>query len=181
MVDCDAEMRTVLGTETLARLLWEQQKESALKDKQMRWHPAIIRWCIALRSRSSSAYNLIRQTGFIRLPPPSTLHPYSHFANPTTGFNFDMLERIVKDYKISQCPERESNICLLFDEMKVKAGLVFSVRSGKVIGFTDMGTVANELAEFERKCRGDKEPEIASHVMVLMVWGIFSRLYAPVG
>ncbi|XP_022110829.1 uncharacterized protein LOC110990245 [Acanthaster planci] len=147
----------------------------------MKWHPAVIRWCIALQNRSSSAYNLIRQTGFIRLPHPSTLHPYSLFANHTTDFNFDMLARVVKDYKLHARPEHEACISLLFDEMKVKAGLVFSIKSGKVIGLTDVGSLANELASFERKCRGDTEPDTATHVLVLMVRGIFMSLHTPVG
>ena len=117
----------------------------------------------------------------MKLPHPSILHPYTHFADPTTGFNAAMLNRVVQDNYILSCPVHERNVSLLFDEMKVKAGLAFSVRSGKVIGFTDVGSLANEVADFERKCRGESEPAVASHVLVLMVLGIFSSLHAPVG
>ncbi len=50
----------------------------------------------------------------------------------------------------------------------------------KVVGFTDVTSIANEAADFER-CLGDKEPTIATHVLVLMVRGIFSSLHAPLG
>jgi hypothetical protein len=178
---CGEEMEEVLGKDPLAHLLWQQQKEALLKGKQVRWHPAVIRWCVAIQSKSSAAYKLIRQSGFMRLPHHSTLHSYTHFTDPTTGFNLNMLHRIVADYKIGDRAEFESNVCLLFDEMKIKAGLVFSMKSGRVVGFTDVGSVGNELANFERRCRGDKEPDIATHVLVLMVRGIFSALHAPVG
>ncbi|XP_038062325.1 uncharacterized protein LOC119732793 [Patiria miniata] len=178
--DCDDEMKKILGLSSPARLLWEQQKESALKGKQMRWHPAIIRWCIALQSKSSAGYGLLRDSGFLKLPHPSTLHSYSHFASLTTGLYASMLARIYQDWHLETVPEFERNVSLLFDEMKVKAGLAFSVRSGKIMGFTDLGSVANEIAAFERRCRGDEEPTIATHVMVLMVRGIFSSLRAPV-
>ena len=48
--------------DTFARVFWEQQmKASSLSDaRQMRWHPAMIKWCIYLRHRlvrkSVSAY-----------------------------------------------------------------------------------------------------------------------------
>ena len=115
----------------------------------------------------------------MKLPHPSTLHPYTHFADPTTEFNAAMLNRVVQD--ILSCPVHERNVSLLFDEMKVKAGLAFSVRSGKVLRFTYVGSLANEVADFERKCRGESEPAVASHVLTLMVLGIFSALHAPVG
>ncbi|XP_022107675.1 uncharacterized protein LOC110988468 [Acanthaster planci] len=173
------EVSDVLGEDTPAGLLWAQQKEAAVKGKQMRWHPAIIRWCIALHSKSSSGYNILRQTGFMKLPHPSTLYAYTHFAEPTTGFNAAMLQRIVDETKC--CPEHERNVSMLFDEMKVKSGLCFSVRSGRVVGFIDVTSIANEVADFERRCRGEGDPEIATHVLVLMLRGIFSSLHAPVG
>ena len=178
---CDVELTDTLVKDSPAFLLWKQQKESTLKGKQMRWHPAVIRWCIALQSKFTAAYNLMRQSGFLKLPHPGTLHSYTHFANPTTGFNAAMLDRVARDNKISTCPDHERNVSVLFDEMKIKAGLVFSVRSGKVVGFTDIGSIANEVADFERRCRGETEPPVASHVLVLMVRGIFSSLHAVVG
>ena len=59
---CGDEMSNILGKDSPAGLLWEQQKESTLKGKQIRWHPAIIRWCITLHSKSSSGYNILRHT-----------------------------------------------------------------------------------------------------------------------
>ena len=41
--------------------------------------------------------------------------------------------------------------------------------------------MANEVVEFEKRCRGDAGPSISSHVLLLMVRGFFSSLHAPVG
>ena len=65
--------------------------------------------------------------------------------------------------------------------MKIKSGLFFSIRSWKVVGFTDVTSIANEAADFEKRCLGIKEPSIATHVLVLMVRGIFSSFHAAVG
>ena len=58
MSENDEEMGKLLGLSATAKLLWEQQ---------MCWHPAIIRWCIALQSKASAGYNLLRQSGFMKL------------------------------------------------------------------------------------------------------------------
>ncbi|XP_033114332.1 uncharacterized protein LOC117114750 [Anneissia japonica] len=171
-----------LPDDSPAKLLWEQQKISNEKGKQMRWHPAIIRWCIALQNRSASAYNLMRETGFLRLPHPRTLHPYSHFADTASGFCPEMLQRIVSDIGLNkENSELKKDVSLMFDEMKIKSGLGFSSRSGQIVGFTDVGTLGNEINAFERRCKGEEEPPVATHVLVLMLRGIFCKLHAPVG
>jgi hypothetical protein len=156
------------------------KRKSIAKGKQMRWHPAVIRWCVAMHSKSASAYNLMRSSGFLQLPHPSTLHRYTHFADPQIGFNSALLERVVMENNISGNAEESNNVCLLFDEMKIKSGLVYSVRSGQIVGFTDVGDIANEIGRFERRCKGEEESELASHVLVVMVRGIDSSLHSPV-
>ena len=177
---CDSRMTVAFPEGSPSKLMWEQQRDSALKGKQMRWHPSIIRLCIALHSQSAAAYNLMRESGFMKLPHPSTLHPYSHFADASSGFSAPMLERICKDFHLDSCSEEERNVSLLFDEMKVKSGLVYSARTGKIVGFTDITEVSNEVSYFERQCKGEAEPEEASHVLVLMVRGLCSSLHVPV-
>ncbi len=50
-------------------VFWQQQKEAASRqDKRgMRWHPAMVKWCLYLRHHSSKAYEMIRQSGCIHL------------------------------------------------------------------------------------------------------------------
>ena len=56
--------------ETFSSIFWNQQlKAATLKDtRQMRWHPAMIRWCLYLHHRSSGAYSTLCNSGVITLP-----------------------------------------------------------------------------------------------------------------
>lgn len=60
--------------------------------------------------------------------------------------------------------------------MKIKEGLVYNKYSGSIIGFTDLGDVNNELMRLQQD---DEHPPVASHVLVLMVRGIFFKLQFP--
>ena len=40
---------------------------------------------------------------------------------------------------------------ILFDEIKIKSGLVYSKHSGSIIGFCDMGDINNELKDFKNR------------------------------
>lgn len=62
--------------------------------------------------------------------------------------------------------------------MKVHEDLVFD-RSGRIIGFVDTGDVNNKLRSLEQSCKGVEQDEIATHMLTLMVQGIFVRLQFP--
>ncbi|KAJ8048762.1 hypothetical protein HOLleu_01208 [Holothuria leucospilota] len=63
---------------SFSRLLWEQQvKAHTTPKRQMRWHPDLLRWAIAIHSKSPAAYRTIRDSGFMRLPHPNTLFSYT--------------------------------------------------------------------------------------------------------
>ena len=55
---------------SFARIFWENQYKAASTkcSTQFRWNPAIVRWCIFLRHKSSKAYDLLRKTGILHLP-----------------------------------------------------------------------------------------------------------------
>ena len=60
---------------------------------------------------------------------------------------------------------------------KVKESLVFDKLETKVVGFVDMGDVTNVLADLERECStADQHPAIVTHMLVLMVRGVFTGL-----
>ena len=69
----DQHQPTILETHTpgsFSRIFWEQQYWAAqLKDqRQMRWDPLMIRWCIYLRHLSSSAYEMMCESNVVTLP-----------------------------------------------------------------------------------------------------------------
>lgn len=69
-------------------LLWEEQLRRLNRNGTgMRWHPAILRLCIALHAKSAAAYNILRDSGFLTLPHQTTLYQYTHFMDNPPGLN----------------------------------------------------------------------------------------------
>ena len=56
------------------RIFWDEQIKafiyiiSAKDNRQIRWHPAMIKWCLHMKFISSGAYNALRTSGFVKLP-----------------------------------------------------------------------------------------------------------------
>ena len=66
---------------------------------------------------------------------------------------------------------------LVFDEVKTKESLVFDKHETEVVGFVDMGDINNKLADLEKECSTNHQhPTIATHMLVLMVRGVFTGL-----
>lgn len=110
-------------------LLWQQQLEQASKkdNHTVRWHPLIIRWCLSIYHTSPAAYKQIssRRNKFLVLPHVNTLMKYLNFTESQTGFNPDIIERLVIDSDLADLDGFQKNVSLSFDEMKIKSGLVY--------------------------------------------------------
>ena len=129
----------------------------------------------------SGAYEHLRRSGFIKLPHRTILNKYTGFASSGGGFNVEIIKRLCEDSDITNMKRHEKQVILLFDEMKIKSGLVYRKSSGRVIGFTELGDMNNELNEFE-KCMTDNKPkELGTYVLCFMVSGLVKRLCFPVG
>lgn len=61
--------------------------------------------------------------------------------------------------------------------MKIKSGLVYNRHSGKIVGFSVIGDINNELFEFQQRVENkiDTKP-IATHVLTFMVRGLCTSL-----
>ena len=60
----------------------------------------------------------------------------------------------------------------------IKEGLVFD--ETEVVGFVEMGDIRTRLADLERECSTNQQhPPIATHMLVLMVKGVFTGLRFP--
>ena len=73
---------------------------------------------------------------------------------------------------------------LIFDEIKIKSGLVFRRSTGKLVGFTEMGELNEELRVLQDNLdvsKSSDERDFAKYVNVFMVRGIFSNLCYPFG
>ena len=176
-----------LSDESPQKLLWSQQMKYIKRcdKRQMRWHPTIIKWCIAIHTKSSKAYDLLRTSGFINLPHESTLRDYSHFTKAKSGWNVDIVNRIKEDINFKTLEEYQKNVILMFDEIRIKDGLVYSTETGELVGFIDLGDINNEIEKLVNICKegdpAEEQQQLATHIIAFMVRGLFLNLHYVFG
>ena len=164
------------------RLFWEEQmKALQQKDKrQIRWHEAVIKWCLHLKYLSSSAYHALRSSGIIQLPSERTLYDYSHWIESGVGFMKKVDEQLKAEANIQE--DKDRYVVLVWDEMKIKESLVYDKHSCRLTGFTNVGDINNRLNELEMHCTNcttGSGRTVASHMLMFMVRGIFTSLEFP--
>ena len=179
MKEQDESIKESFPEGSFCRLFWsEQMKAAAVKDaRQMRWHPTMIRWCLNLKLLSTSAYHSLRTSGFMKLPSERTLKDYTHFFQSKVGFQAEADKMLIEEAKLKGLPEWKQFIVLLFDKMKLSESLVYDKHSAQVIGFIQLGDVNDQLTQFEHSA--DVHSPIATHMLGLMVRGVFSNLHFP--
>ncbi len=165
---------------SFARLFWEEQlKAASLADaKQMRWHPAMIKWCLNLSLMSGSSYRAMRSSGFVKLPSERTLRDYTNYFEMKTGFQDGVDDQLTQEISLLRLPENRKFFGILLDEMNIREGLVFNKYSGKIIGFTELGTINDDLLRLEQE--EEEHPNFAKYVLAIMVRGtLCSKLEFP--
>jgi hypothetical protein len=156
---------------TFVRLFWgEQQKSFQRNSKGMRWHPMMLRFAILLHSQSPAAYEVLKETGVLKLPNERTLRDYSNFIQPQTGFNPAVLEDIRKEAE--NFSDNQRWVVLMHDEMSIKSNLVYDRASGELVGFVDSQNWTSKRKD---------ENEIGTHVLVFMIVGVASSLKMSLG
>ena len=78
-----------------------QKYFSSSSPASIRYHPITITFCLNLAAKSSSAYKDLRYdnttgTGIIVLPSLRTLRYYKNCVRPKRGFNFEVINELVK-------------------------------------------------------------------------------------
>ena len=94
-------------------------------------------------------YGQIRRRGFLSLSHRTTLKKYTGFTTIGTGFNLHIIKHMYDHVKFTELKEFEKHIILLFDEMKIKFGLVHSKSFGMIIGFNELGDINEESYEID--------------------------------
>ena len=164
-------------------LFWNEQIKNTLKHPtQRRWHPMLIRWCLHLRMISSTAYDTLR--GILVLPCGRTLQDYTHFIKAGVGVQADVTKQLLYVSKMNTLEDYQKYVALVFDEMKIKEGIVYDKNECKVVGFVDVGGINNKLRLFEESLTADDDdhsenPLVAKHMLVFMVRGVFIKLQFP--
>ena len=161
-------------------IFWDQQVAALETNnpKQLRWHPAMIKWCFHLKFILSGAYHALHTTGLLTLPSERILRDYTYFMNAGVGFSCDVDQQLMKDANIKE--EKDRFEALIWDEMKAKEGLVFDKHTCNLVGFTNIGQINDELNEVERECEEVSPPSnVATHMLLFMVRGLCTLLEFP--
>ena len=163
MEDMTATVHDKYPEGSFRRLFWDEQVKALGKSdaRQIRWHPALIRWCLHLKFISSGAYHAIHNSGLLTLPSERTLRDYTHWIRAGIGFNSAVDEQLLKEINVTE--ERHKYIMLCWDEMKVR-GISFNKHTCELVGFTHIGDI-NDLSHLEQ----DVDPEMLRH-MYYCLW-----------
>ena len=83
----------------------------------------MIRWCLSIYHTSPAAYKhtASKCNKFLVLPHVNTLKKCISYTTPSSGFNKDVIEKIIIDSKLSELQEYQRNISFTFDEMKIQS------------------------------------------------------------
>lgn len=143
-----------------------QQKKQTLQldARDMCWHPLMIKWCLALRQVSPSVYAFIQHSGMISLPSERTLFDFSQWTKAESGFNTNVLEKLLEEIDIENYKPFEKNVGIIHDEVKIKGDLVFSKSTGQIIGFVNIGDFNNKLSDFEKGVRAKVKIQKLPHM-----------------
>ena len=156
------------------KFFWqEQQKYLQSSSTGVRYHPAVIRYCLSLAAKSSSAYEDLRYnektgTGCLILPSKRRLRDYKNYIRPKRGFNSEIIQELKR--KTADFSDSEKHVTILLDEMKIQESLVWDKHTGELIGFVDLGDQDVNYATLENV------QSIASHVLVFMIRSIVNPL-----
>jgi hypothetical protein len=158
----------------IKRLFWEQQKKAAqLRGPSgMSWHPLMIKWCLYIKSLSTSAYNTLREV--LHLPSTRTLRDYTHWMTAEPGIHVEVLEDLAD--KANHLVNKY--VVLTLDEMKIKEDLVYNRQTNQVIGFVNLGDTLKQLQELESG-RTRTSKDVATHVLQFMVRALGGKLDYP--
>ena len=114
------------------------------------------------------------------LPSQRTLRDYTHFFKELVEFSVEVDRMLMEAVHVETCPEREKLVVLLMDEMYIREDIVYEKHSGKMIGFSNLGSVNNHLLQFEQNTEMSStimdSSSIAKTMLVFMVRGMFTKL-----
>ena len=132
---------------SFGRIFWEnQQRASSVTDaRSMRWDPLMVQWCLYLRHLSSSAYEMVRESGIIKLPSQRTLRDYTHHTKAIVGFSKEVDSQIVAATNLHTCEEREKYVLLIMDEMHIREDLVYDKQTGNQFSISYSFHIPNYL------------------------------------
>ena len=113
----------------------------------MRWHPIIIRQCLSIFHVSLTAYKQIasKHNKLLTLPHIDHLKKYINYTTPKSGFNPDVIKKFFINSNLHKLEPFQKNVSLYFGEMKLQQGLLYKRSSGKLVEFSDIREINQEI------------------------------------
>jgi len=123
-------------------------------------------------------YDTLRKT--LVIPRSCTLQNNMLFIKEGTSIQPEVTLQLLQAMKFDNLEDHQKYVSIVFDEMKIKEGLVYDKHECKVIGFVDVGTINNTL-QLYKWILPDKvqKPVVAKHMFVFKVRGLFITLQFP--
>lgn len=183
--ESDETMLNSYPPDSFMLLFWKQQKEAISKNpKQMRWHPMMIKLCLHIQMLLSSCYNSLRSSGVLKLPSDRTLRDYRNVIHGKAGLQHEVDDQLLKEVNSKNTNNTNAYVSLVFNEVKIQEDLVYDKHTAELIGFTDVTDINEHLLKFEKMCSDDEStvinnPQLATHMLVFIVRGLFSSLKFP--
>ena len=121
------------------------------------------------------------QAGFLKLPSVSTLKSYLNFTKPVPHINHEIVQLLLNEFNVKNALDYNRDVVIVWDEMKIRSGLVVSRGSGELIGFTQLDNISEGIHTLESASQsndGDTS-ELATHIMVFTVWGLLNSVSLP--
>jgi len=112
----------------------------------------------------------MREIGVVKLPCESTLRDYTNVLHPRSGFQMEVFKELKS--MAATLTEEERFVCLLHDEISIKADLVYDKITGELVGFIDRS---------QWSAKSEEEGHLASHALVFMVVGITTNIKMSIG
>ena len=122
---------------SLRRIFWDEQLK-ALQTKyfrQVHWHPALLKWCLHLKFKSTSAYHALRSTGVLTLPSERTLFDYSHYVRGEIGFQAKMNDQLLEEVDQAEGTKKKKLRGVGIHLMRRRLGKTLSLTNIRVLCF----------------------------------------------
>ena len=106
------------------------------------------------------------------MPSERTLSDYTHWSSAHHGVQLEFIEHFKAMAESEVKAPLQKVVALSMDEMKIKSGLVFSKRSGNLVGFVDLGSANKDIEQLAAEPEPSL-PELADQMFVVMARSVF--------
>ena len=134
-------------------------------------------------NKSHADHSDMRRDGFLKLPSGRTLNDYKNFNRPQSGWIFENIKSMSKRFLSLKLENRAIIGGLLFDEVKIKEGLVYDPGTFELTGFVslddDMSASSFDLDTKTDLCLKKLEEMLATHVLQFFFKSLFARFDYP--